>query len=142
MAPTDITQLIISNPGWGLSLVVAWLVYQVYAPKYLGVETRMSPLFGLDERMARVEEQNTEQYDKLRELDEKQVHHIQVTRAQARAIDADTDVTVSSEDVDEYLVDNGVPVSMLTRASDDGQEGNGNISLTTTFDHTVTDDDN
>ena len=103
------------DPAWAVLLVIGWIVWEVYAPVVLGKETRLSPLIGLPAKIDSLQERVHGVEERVEAVDEKQVHHIQVTRAQARALDDDKDVTMSSDEVDEYLVDNGIPVALLTR---------------------------
>lgn len=110
------------GPTVGSILVIGWLFWELYSPLILGVETRLSPLLGIPDRMEDVEETVDAAQQHIEEIDKKQVHHIQVTRAQSRALDEDKDVTISSEEVDQYLVDNGVPVTVFTRESNSGSK--------------------
>ena len=115
----DVTDL---DPSWSVVLIIGWITWELYAPTVLGNETRLSPLFELPNRVSDVEETTKQVHHKVEEMDKKQVHHIQVTRAQARALDDDKDVTMSSKDVDEYLVDNGIPVALLTRPTNSDED--------------------
>jgi hypothetical protein len=47
-------------------------------------------------------------------VEEQQTHHIQATRANARALDEDRSVSIDSRRVDEYLLENGVATSEFT----------------------------
>lgn len=91
-----------------------WWIWQVYAPKLLDRDTALSSLIELPERVEEVEERTSRLTEKVEDIDKKQVHHIQVTRANARALDEEKNVSISSDEVDDYLVDNGVPVAVFT----------------------------
>lgn len=110
------------GPEVGAAVVVLWVVWQVYAPTLFGVETRLSPLFNIVKRTERVEDVAGRLSNRVEEMKKVQTHHIQVTRATARALDDSKDVTISSDEVDEYLVDNGIRVSDLTRETESGDE--------------------
>ena len=78
---------------------MGWIFYQIYAPTLTPKETLLSKFFDrIDERFDAIE-------NRVSEMDKKQEHHIQVTRAQARLTDG-----INHERVDEYLVKNGVDV--------------------------------
>lgn len=94
--------------------LLLWVAYQVYAPKLIGKPTTLSPLIELPDRVRDLEQTQEKLRSRVEEFNKMQVHHIQVTRANARALDAEkTQMTVDSSTVDEYLVDNGVPVDSL-----------------------------
>ncbi len=102
-----------------VGVLVAWVMWQVYAPQIIGVTTSLSPLFDLPDRINDIEERTDELRSQVTDLDKKQVHHIQVTRANSRALDEERNVTIDSENVDEYLVDNGITIAELTRRQHD-----------------------
>jgi hypothetical protein len=81
---------------YGWLLVLCWLIYQVYAPK-MGITTRLSAL------ITEVKEALDDLRGRIRNIEQRQENHIQVTRAQAR-IHPEMD----EEEVDEYLVENGI----------------------------------
>ena len=119
MVVPDLTDV---GPEYALIILIGWVAWEVYAPKVLGTETALSPLIELPKRVEAVEKHTSHLQEKLEALDEKQVHHIQVTRANARALDEERNVTIDSENVDEYLVDNSIPIAVLTRRGD-GNDG-------------------
>lgn len=114
-----VPDLDVFGPEWALLAFVAWVFWEIYSPKILGTKTAMSPLLDLPSRIDDVEDHTTHLQQKIEDMDKKQVHHIQVSRANARALDNDRNVTINSENVDEYLVDNGIPVALLTRRESD-----------------------
>lgn len=101
------------DPAWSLLIGVTWLGWQMYAPEF-GFETRLSPLMSLPDRTEHLEEVLSDCTDQLERIDEKQGRHIQVTRAQARAIEKH-DIEMSAEEVDNYLVDNRVAFDEFIR---------------------------
>jgi len=101
-------------PEAGVGLLTVWVLWQVYAPKF-GVPTRLAPLFELPERVERTEQRIEETSEKFDNINQRQAHHIQVSRANARALDPDKQVTINSNEVDRYLIDNGIAVSELTK---------------------------
>lgn len=109
------------GPEWSLIVIVGWSFYQFYAPKF-GVETTLSPMLDVPKRLGNVEQSTKDLSQKVEAIDDKQIHHIQATRANARALDPEKSVTVDSEDIDEYLVENGVPVAVFLSPPTDGSE--------------------
>lgn len=112
------------GPDTAAVVFFGWIFWQVYAPKLLDVDTALGPLFELPDRVEAVEDRAETLHETVSDLDQKQVHHIQVTRANSRALDERRDVTIDSEHVDEYLVDNGIPVAVLTRDQTDESDDN------------------
>ena len=113
------------GPEAALFLFAGWLAWEVYAPRILGVDTAFSPIFDMPERMDDMEAQLEDTARRLEDMEKQQTHHIQATRANARALDDGRSVTIDSERIDEYLIKNGVPTSTFTQdenggAADDG----------------------
>ena len=120
LSPPELGDL---DAGVATLVFFAWLTWQVYAPKVLPYETALSPLLkDLPERVQNLEENQQAVLDELDDVESMQSQHIQVTRAQARALDpAREDETIDSKSADDYLVENGVPISELTRTVEDDE---------------------
>lgn len=120
MAITDITTLFTQGYGWVLTFLL--VAYELYAPRFLNHNTALAPIVrDVPERVSHLESQTEDIVDKtdkmhqhVSEIDKLQRHHVQATRANTRALDPQTDVTVDADEIDAYLVDNGIPVSQLT----------------------------
>jgi len=102
------------GPEWGVPLLLGWILWEFHAPRLLGVDTAIAPLLELPDRVEHVEQRTDEIATRVEEMDETQANHVQVTRANSRAIDEESDVSVDPEEVDEYLVERGVPIVKLT----------------------------
>jgi len=102
------------GPEWGVPLLLAWILWEFHAPRIFDVDTAVAPLLELPERVEGLEMKTDEIASHVEEIDETQANHVQVTRANARAVDEESDVTVDPEEVDEYLVERGVPIVKLT----------------------------
>lgn len=113
------------GPQVATIVVTVWLIWQVYGPKF-GFETRLSPLFAVVTRVEEMERSLSSLKEQTTNIDTMQRHHIQVSRANARALDPDKNVAINSDDVDDYLVDNGVAVSELTKEPDSDDVGHAN----------------
>lgn len=81
---------------YGWLVVLCWFIYQVYAPK-LGITTRLSSM------VSQIKEALDDLRGRIQTIENRQENHIQVTRAQAR-IHPEMD----EDEVDEYLVENGI----------------------------------
>jgi len=81
------------GPQWGWLLPLAWVMWQIYAPKFFDRETLTSSF-----------------YNELERTKKLQTAHMMVSRAMARVLDDDLDTSINSEQVDDYLADNGVTV--------------------------------
>jgi len=100
--------------GYGWLVLLGWLIWQGFATKHISGHVPMfSPLLSAGERLDTLENNQKELIDRIDELDEMQVHHIQATRANSRALDETKDVSVDADKIDDYLVDNGVPVTQF-----------------------------
>jgi len=79
---------------WGWLLVLLWVVWQVYAPKHFGVETRFEEIVNsLNDRIDQVG-------NRLDDIEEKQKNHISITKIMA----VETD-DVNGQKVSEVLSD-------------------------------------
>lgn len=96
---------------YGWLLVLCWLIYQIYGPKF-GIETR---LYGL---LLEFKEALDDLRGRIANIETRQENHIQVTRAQSR-IHPEMD----EEEVDEYLVENGIdPNDFINETDMRGEE--------------------
>jgi len=118
------------GPEAALFLFAGWLAWEVYAPRILGVNTAFSPIFDMPERMDDMEKQLEDNARRLEDMEEHQTHHIQATRANARALDDRRSVTIDSERIDDYLIKNGVPTSAFTQDEKDGAAENSRENCT------------
>jgi hypothetical protein len=118
------------GPEAALFLFAGWLAWEVYAPRILGVNTAFSPIFDMPERMNDMESQLEDNANRLEDMEAQQTHHIQATRANARALDDRRSVTIDSERIDDYLINNGVPMSAFTQDERDGMASDGNENYT------------
>jgi len=109
----DLAQLV--QQGWGWAIPMLWLFWQGIGTKHIPrYDPMLAPLVSAGERLDTVEQNQEDIVERIEDLDEKQVHHIQATRANSRALDETTDVSIDADEIDGYLVDNGVPVTTFT----------------------------
>jgi len=120
----DGIQLLQMEYGW--ILVMAVVVYQLFAPTLLNRDTALAPIVrDLPHRVEDIGEQQSELKQSINDVDETiaEVQHrqkvqMQVQRAQARANDQ-----MDENQVDEYLVQNGVEPSAFLKSDDmDGHD--------------------
>lgn len=111
---------VLFEPEWLVVVFFFWVMYQIYAPTLAGIDTRLSPLFEVPERLGEVEENTAEMREDVQNLDRQQEDHLQAIRANARALDPEKDLIIRSEEVDDHLLDEEVPITELTgRLTDD-----------------------
>lgn len=94
----EVVELIRKDVGWLFALSV--IFYQILWPYW---ETKFQEK--IDSILKPLRKDINEVDEKVSELDEKQTHQIQVTRAISREMDG-----IDDERVDDYLVKNGVQV--------------------------------
>jgi len=78
--------------NWGWMLVIGWVLWQIYAPKYFGVETRFEEVVnGLNDRIdavgSRLDDIESRQSERISNVEERQRDHIDVTEIIATETD-------------------------------------------------------
>lgn len=97
--------------GYGAFVIFAWFLYQIYGPRYLNQETILAPFFydiperveDIDEKQDEITKEINHVQDHVEEVQTRQKVQMQVQRAQARATEQ-----MDEDQVDEYLLQNGV----------------------------------
>lgn len=116
----DLTQAI--QPQYGWMTIILWFGWQSVSAKHIpGHEPLLYPLFELSDNLDRLEDVEDKQdsiFENVQDLRNMQEKHIQVSRAHSRALDEGKDVSVTSDAVDEYLLDNGVAIETFLDSSD------------------------
>jgi hypothetical protein len=122
---TDVVALFEAGYGW--LFVLALLLYEIYAPIVLGKDTALSPLLDdVPETLSSMRDTQEDLRDDVDDLQEcvDDIQHtntvqMQVQRAQARA-----NPEMDEDQVDDYLMKNGVqPDEFLREETDRHDEG-------------------
>jgi hypothetical protein len=124
MVTTVLTELpALLSSGWGWILLVLYLAWQGFSMKYIpNHEPLLAPIIEVNKRLKRISHLEQNQNDikaAVEDLADLQESHVQVTRAQARALDDGNMASINSREVDKYLVKNGVAVENFLDHEDD-----------------------
>lgn len=115
----DLAYIFESGYGWLIIAIVG--LYELYAPKLLNQDTALAPLVrDMPEKMANIEDEQKEIKSDIddvqghvEEVQNRQKVQMQVQRAQARANDQ-----MNEEQVDDYLLKNGVEPDEFLRGDE------------------------